>query len=101
VERALLPHRSGAEPAVIGKPDAVEGDIIKDFVILRAGQKPSDRLKQNLKYHVRMILGPIAQPEDIDFVDNLPKTRRGKILRRVLKAKELGMDPGDISILEE
>ena len=86
---------------MIRKPDAVKGNAIKAFVILKLGQKASDKLKQDLKSHVRMTLGPIAQPEDIGFVDRLPKTRSGKIMRRVLKAKELGMDRGDISTLED
>ena len=101
VESALVSHQAVAESAVIGKPDAVKGNIIKAFVILKLGNNPTDKLKQDLKYHVKMTLGPIAQPEDIEFVDKLPKTRSGKIMRRVLKAKELGMDPGDISTLEE
>jgi acetyl-CoA synthetase len=101
VESALVSHQGVAEAAVIGKPEPVKGNIIKAFVILKVGQKPTDKLKQDLKYHVRMTLGPIAQPEDIEFVDKLPKTRSGKIMRRVLKAKEMGMDPGDISTLEE
>jgi acetyl-CoA synthetase len=62
---------------------------------------PGDKLKKDLVYHVRMTLGPIAMPSEIEFVDSLPKTRSGKIMRRVLKAQELGMDPGDISTLEE
>ena len=88
-----------AEAAVFGKPDAPKGNLIKAFVILKLGEKPSDKHKLDLKYHVRMTLGPIAQPEDIEFVDKLPKTRSGKIMRRVLKAKELGMDPGETSPL--
>ena len=76
-------------------------NAIKAFVILKMGHKATDKLKQDLKYHVRMTLGPIAQLEDIEFVDQLPKTRSGKIMRRVLKAKELGIDPGDISTLED
>ncbi|HQP71355.1 MAG TPA: acetyl-coenzyme A synthetase, partial [Methanoculleus sp.] len=62
---------------------------------------PGEKLKKDLVYHVRMTLGPIAMPSEIEFVDSLPKTRSGKIMRRVLKAQELGMDPGDISTLEE
>ncbi|NYT17571.1 MAG: hypothetical protein GKC06_06160, partial [Methanomicrobiales archaeon] len=61
----------------------------------------SDKLKSDLIYHVRMTIGPIAMPSEIEFMDKLPKTRSGKIMRRVLKAKELGMDPGDVSTLEE
>ncbi|MDD5143084.1 acetate--CoA ligase [Methanoregula sp.] len=101
VESALVSHNAVAEAAVIGKPDVVKGNSIKAFVILRVGNAPSDRLKQDLLHHVRTTLGPIAMPHEIDFVDKLPKTRSGKIMRRVLKAQEMGMDPGDISTLEE
>jgi acetyl-CoA synthetase len=101
VESALVSHHAVAEAAVIGKPDAVKGNSIKAFVILRVGNQPSDRLRQDLLHHVRTTLGPIAMPHEIDFVDKLPKTRSGKIMRRVLKAKEMGIDPGDISTLEE
>jgi len=101
VESALVSHHAVAEAAVIGKPDAVKGNSIKAFVILRVGNEPSDHLKQDLLHHVRTTLGPIAMPHEIDFVDKLPKTRSGKIMRRVLKAKEMGMDPGDISTLDE
>jgi acetyl-CoA synthetase len=79
----------------------MKGNIIKAFVILRLTHSPSDRLKNELLYHVRITLGTIAMPSEIEFVQSLPKTRSGKIMRRVLKAKELGMDPGDISTLEE
>jgi acetyl-CoA synthetase len=101
VESALVSHQAVAEAAVIGKPDAVKGNIIKAFVILRLGHTPSDRLRNELLYHVRITLGPIAMPSEIEFVLSLPKTRSGKIMRRVLRAKELGMDPGDVSTLEE
>ncbi|HSA38081.1 MAG TPA: acetate--CoA ligase [Methanoregula sp.] len=101
VESALVSHHAVAEAAVIGKPDPVKGNSIKAFVILRVGNQPSERLKQDLLHHVRNTLGPIAMPHEIDFVDKLPKTRSGKIMRRVLKAKELGYDPGDVSTLEE
>jgi acetyl-CoA synthetase len=101
VESSLVSHPAVAESAVIGKPDELKGNSIKAFVILRVGNSPSEKLKQDLVYHVRMTLGPIAVPQEIDFVDKLPKTRSGKIMRRVLKAKEMGMDPGDISTLEE
>ena len=101
VESSLVSHHAVAESAVIGKPDVMKGNSIKAFVILRVGNSPSDKLKQDLIYHVRMTLGPIAVPQEIEFVDKLPKTRSGKIMRRVLKAKEMGMDPGDISTLEE
>jgi len=101
VESALVSHHAVAEAAVIGKPDAVKGNSIKAFVILRVGNEPSENLKQDLLHHVRTTIGPIAMPHEIDFVDKLPKTRSGKIMRRVLKAKEMGIDPGDISTLEE
>jgi acetyl-CoA synthetase len=101
VESALVSHKAVAEAAVIGKPDEVKGNVIKAFVILRVGHTPSDKLKNELLYHVRITLGPIAMPSEIDFVTSLPKTRSGKIMRRVLKAKEMGMDPGDVSTLEE
>ena len=101
VESALVSHHAVAEAAVIGKPDALKGNSIKAFVILRVSNLPSDKLKQDLLHHVRSTLGPIAMPHEIDFVDKLPKTRSGKIMRRVLKAKEMGIDPGDISTLEE
>jgi len=101
IESALVSHESVAEAAAIGKPDPVKGNIIKAFVILRVGHEPSEKLTHELIYHVRMTLGPIAMPSEIEFVTSLPKTRSGKIMRRVLKAKELGMDPGDISTLED
>ncbi len=101
VESALVSHKAVAEAAVIGKPDEVKGNVIKAFVILRNDHSPGERLKNELLYHVRITLGPIAMPSEIEFVTTLPKTRSGKILRRVLKAKEMGMDPGDISTLEE
>ncbi|MGA2121472.1 MAG: acetate--CoA ligase [Methanoregula sp.] len=101
VESALVSHKAVAEAAVIGKPDPLKGNTIKAFVTLRVGHTPSDKLKKELIYHVRITLGPIAMPSEIEFADSLPKTRSGKIMRRVLKAKEMGLDPGDISTLEE
>jgi len=101
VESALVSHKAVAEAAVIGKPDPVKGNTIKAFVILIMGHQPSDKLKQDLLHHVRTTIGPIAMPHEIDFVEKLPKTRSGKIMRRVLKAQEMGIDPGDISTLEE
>jgi acetyl-CoA synthetase len=101
VESALVSHKAVAEAAVIGKPDPLKGNTIKAFVTLRVGHTPSEKLKNELVYHVRITLGPIAMPSEIEFVDNLPKTRSGKIVRRILKAKEMGMDPGDISTLDE
>lgn len=101
IESALVSHQSVAEAAAIGKPDDLKGNLIKAFVILRNGIQPTPKLTHDLKYHVRMMLGPISVPAELEFVETLPKTRSGKIMRRVLKAREMGMDPGDISTLEE
>jgi len=101
VESALVSHPAIAEAAVIGKPDSLKGESIKAFVILREGFEGNDKLLADLKHHVRVELSPIAIPGEIDFVPSLPKTRSGKIMRRVLKAKELGVEPGDISTLED
>jgi acetyl-CoA synthetase len=101
VESALISHEAVAEAAVIGKPDPLKGNTIKAFIILIQGHQPSEKLRNELVYHVRMTLGPVAIPSEMEFVDSLPKTRSGKIMRRVLKAKEMGMDPGDISTLED
>jgi acetyl-CoA synthetase len=101
VESSLVSHPAVAEAAVIGKPDALRGEAIKAFVTLRVGYDTSPEMVQTLRHHVRGDLGPIAQPSEIDFVEKLPKTRSGKIMRRLLKANELGLDPGDITTLED
>jgi acetyl-CoA synthetase len=101
VESALVSHPAVAEAAVIGKPDPIRGEAIKGFVTLRMGNNPSDETVAALKQHVRRELGPIAVPSEIEFTPTLPKTRSGKIMRRLLKARELGLDPGDITTLEE
>lgn len=101
VESALVSHPAVAEAAVIGKPDPVKGETIKAFLILREGQEGNDELLAKLKRHVRVELSPIAMPSEIDFVESLPKTRSGKIMRRVLKAQETGADLGDVSTLED
>ncbi len=100
LESAFVSHPAVAEAAVIGKPHEVKGESIKAFVILKQGNQPSDQLKQELVKKVREQIGPIATPDEIDFVDKLPKTRSGKIMRRVLKAQELGQPLGDTSTLE-
>jgi acetyl-CoA synthetase len=101
VESALVSHPAVAEAAVIGKPHKTAGEAIKAFVILKQGHHQGPDLVQSLKDHVLKELGKIAVPHEIDIVPSLPKTRSGKIMRRVLKAKELGQDPGDISTIEE
>ena len=101
VESALVSHAAVAEAAVIGKPDELRGESIKGFVTLRVGSDPSEEMVEALKQHVRRELGPIAVPSELEFMPVLPKTRSGKIMRRLLKANELGLDPGDITTLEE
>ena len=101
VESALVSHPAVAEAAVIGKPDDLRGESIKGFVTLRMGSDPSEEMVAALKAHVRRELGPIAVPSELEFMPTLPKTRSGKIMRRLLKANELGLDPGDITTLEE
>ena len=101
VESALVSHASVAEAAVIGLPDQIRGESIKAFVTLMSGIEPEPDTVGVLQAHVRHGLGPIAVPSAIDFVPSLPKTRSGKIMRRLLKAQELGLDPGDITTLEE
>jgi acetyl-CoA synthetase len=101
VESALVSHPAVGEAAAIGIPDAVKGESIKAFVLLRAGHTGTPALNAALIEHVRRELGPIATPSVIDFVTSLPKTRSGKIMRRFLKAKETGAEIGDISTLEQ
>ncbi len=101
VESALLEHPAVAEAGVIGKPDEIRGEIVKAFVSLRPGYVPSDWLKAEVSQFVKQKLAAYAYPKEIDFVDSLPKTRSGKILRRVLKARELGQEVGDLSTLEK
>jgi acetyl-CoA synthetase len=100
IESALVSHPAVAEAAAIGIPDELRGNIIKGFVILRQGYEPSDKLSHELRDHVGHEMGPIAKPATVDFVTTLPKTRSGKIMRRVLRAQVLGQDVGDVSTLE-
>jgi acetyl-CoA synthetase len=100
VESALVSHPAVAEGAAIGVPDALKGEVIKVFVQVRGGVHPSDALAATLIEHVRRELGPIATPAALEFVEALPKTRSGKILRRVLRAREAGGEVGDVSMME-
>ncbi len=101
VESALMEHPAVAEAAVIGVPDKVAGNMLKAFVILHAGHEPSDALRSELLGFARKRLGPAIAPREIALVSTLPRTRSGKILRRLLKARELGLPEGDVSTLEE
>ncbi len=101
VESAMVSHPAIAEAAAIGLPHEVKGQAIHVYCILRAGYNGNDELNEELIQHVAKHLGPIAKPEKINFVDSLPKTRSGKIMRRVLKARAQGLSEGDISTLEE
>jgi len=101
IESALASHHSVAEAAAIGLPHDVKGHAIFTYVILKAGVEKSEKLIEELRAHVAHEMGPIAKPERIEFVDSLPKTRSGKIMRRVLKARALGQEPRDVMTLEE
>jgi acetyl-CoA synthetase len=101
IESALVSHPAVAEAAAIGLPHEVKGNAIHTYVILTAGYEPSDGLAEELRLHVGHEMGPIARPERVEFVSALPKTRSGKIMRRVLKARALGIEEGDLTTLEE
>jgi len=101
IESAIVSHKAVSEAGVIGKPHPIKGESAKAFVILKQGHKGSDKLVDELKKHIRKELGPIAVTDEIEFVEKLPKTRSGKIMRRVIKAYELGTDPGDTSGLAD
>jgi acetyl-CoA synthetase len=100
VESALMEHAAVAEAGVIGIPEPTAGEMVKAFVALKNGVEPSEALRKELLGHARARLGPAVAPKDIAFRQNLPKTRSGKIMRRLLKARELGLPEGDISTLE-
>lgn len=100
VESALMEHEDVIEAGVIGIPDEIAGELVKAYVSLRSGVMPSDQLQKQLKGFTRKKLGAAVAPKEIVFRQNLPKTRSGKIMRRLLKARELGLPEGDISTLE-
>ncbi|WP_280771994.1 acetate--CoA ligase [Salipaludibacillus daqingensis] len=101
IESKLLEHPAVAEAGVIGKPDPVRGEIIKAFISLREGYERSDELQEDIRNFVKKGLSAHAAPREIDFKDGLPKTRSGKIMRRVLKAWELDLPTGDLSTMEK
>ena len=100
VESALLEHPAVAEAGVIGIPDPMAGEVVKAFVALKPGFVADETLRSELLGHARKRLGAAVAPKQIEFRNNLPKTRSGKIMRRLLKARELGLPEGDLSTLE-
>ena len=100
IESALLEHPAVAESAIVGKPDPVNMEVVKAFIALKPGNDPSKMLELEIMNFIRKKLSALAMPQEIEFVDSLPKTRSGKIMRRVLRAKEWGEEIGDISTLE-
>jgi len=100
VESILMEHKAVAESGVIGKPDPVALEIVKAFVVLRKGYEPTEDLRRELLAFARTRLGAVVAPKEIEFVASVPRTRSGKIMRRLLKARELGLPEGDISTLE-
>jgi len=101
VEDAFITYPAVAEAAVVGKPDPVKGEVIVAFVVLKKGQEADEALVEKLKKHIRSELGPIATPEEVHIVNMLPKTRSGKIMRRLIKAVALGSSIGDVTTLED
>ncbi|MEZ4571230.1 MAG: acetate--CoA ligase [Thermomicrobiales bacterium] len=100
VESALIEHEAVAEAAVIGKPDPVAGEIVKAFVALNPGFEATEAMERDLRGFARKRLGPAVAPREIEILETLPRTRSGKIMRRLLKARELGLPEGDTSTLE-
>ena len=100
IESALLEHPAVAESAAIGKPDEINMEVVKAFVALKKGFEPNKMLELEIMNFVRKKLSALAMPQEVEFVDSLPKTRSGKIMRRVLRAKEWGEEIGDLSTLE-
>jgi acetyl-CoA synthetase len=101
VESTLMRHPAVAEAAVIGKPEPSIGELVKAFIVLKTGNEPTEDLKLDITGFARKNMGPAVAPKEIEFVESVPKTRSGKILRRLLKARELGLPEGDISTLEK
>lgn len=101
IESALVSHPDVAEAAVIGVPDELKGNVVQAYCILNQGVAPSDKLATEVRNHVGTEMGPIAKPATVEFVEKLPKTRSGKIMRRVLRAQALGQEVGDLSTLED
>jgi len=100
VESALLEHLAVAESAVVAKPDEINMEVVKAFVTLKPGYTPDSDMELDIMNFIRKKLSSIAMPQEIEFMDKIPKTRSGKIMRRMLHAKEWGKEIGDISTLE-
>ena len=100
VESTLMRHAAVAEAAVIGKPEPSIGELVKAFVVLKPGIEPNNAVKMDIMGFARKEMGPAVAPKEIEFIESIPKTRSGKVLRRLLKARELGLPEGDISTLE-
>jgi acetyl-coenzyme A synthetase (EC 6.2.1.1) len=101
LESALISHPAVAEAAVIGVPDPIKGEVPIAFVVLKQGVAGTDELRKELRQHIRNTVGPIAEPGQIYFVTKLPKTRSGKIMRRLLRAVATGAPLGDVTTLED
>ena len=101
VESVLLEHKAVADSAAIGKPDPVAGEVVKAFVLLHEGRQPTEELRRELLGWARSRLGAVVAPKEIEFVTTLPRTRSGKIMRRLLKNREMGLPEGDTSTLEQ
>jgi acetyl-CoA synthetase len=101
VESVLMEHPAVAEAAVIGKPDPMIGELVKAFAVLKTGSAANEETKMDIIAYARKKLGAAVAPKEIAFVEGLPKTKSGKILRRLLKARELGLPEGDLSTLEQ
>ena len=100
-ESVLIEHPAVVEAGVIGKPDPIAMEVVKAFVALREGYEPTEELRRDIMTFARKKLAAAVAPREIDFLPSLPKTRSGKIMRRLLKARELGLPEGDTSTLEE
>jgi acetyl-CoA synthetase len=101
LESAFVSHASVAEAAVTGKRHDVKGEVVIAFLVLREGNNPSEQMKKDITEHIRNVVGPIATPEEIYFVNKLPKTRSGKIMRRLLKSVVSESQIGDVTTLED
>ena len=101
LEDAAISHPAVAEVAVTSKPDEIKGEVLVLFITLKQGNSPSPTLKKEITRCLRQTIGPIATPDEIYFVESMPKTRSGKIMRRVLKAVASGQSLGDLTTLED